>query len=83
MLAVAFVDKQGAWRIGRGLYSISHKRLGVPLNPIYWENAVRENDELTMSMIIPEHVSEASSCPWTSCGASLEATSHSEDGISW
>ena len=71
MIGVIFNDKQGKSRAETGQYLIMNARGGRLLREISWQHAIKQDDHLSMSMILNELDAKDGICPFPSCKASL------------
>lgn len=67
LVTVVFTNRQGLNRVNRGLYFITHTRIGQRLKPEFWSKAIEPNDELSMTMILDDVEGEEGICPWPLC----------------
>ncbi|KAH8772220.1 ankyrin repeat-containing domain protein [Hyaloscypha sp. PMI_1271] len=71
MIGMIFNDKQGKSRVETGQYLIMNARGGRLLREISWQHAIKQDDHLSMSMILNELDAKDGICPFPSCKASL------------
>ncbi|KAL9615787.1 MAG: hypothetical protein Q9160_009261 [Pyrenula sp. 1 TL-2023] len=69
LVTVVFTNRQGLNRVNRGLYFITHARIGQRIKPEFWSKAIEPNDELSMTMILDDVEGEEGICPWPLCHA--------------
>ncbi|RYP69646.1 hypothetical protein DL771_006010 [Monosporascus sp. 5C6A] len=72
LLRVIFLDKPGKSRVDMGKYLIMNARGGRLLGEDSWQHAVKQDDHLSMSILLDELAARAGSCPFPSCQASTE-----------
>jgi hypothetical protein len=71
MISVIFNDKKGKSRVETGQYLIMNARGGRLLRETSWQHAIKQDDHLSMSMILNELDAKDGVCPFPSCKASL------------
>ncbi|RYP45980.1 hypothetical protein DL768_007762 [Monosporascus sp. mg162] len=72
LLRVIFLDKPGKSRVDRGKYLIMNARGGRLLVEDSWQHAVKQDDHLSMSIVLDELAARPGSCPFPTCRASTE-----------
>ncbi|RYP79869.1 hypothetical protein DL770_006474 [Monosporascus sp. CRB-9-2] len=72
LLRVIFLDKPGKSRVDMGKYLIMNARGGRLLVEGSWQHAVKQDDHLSMSIVLDELAARAGSCPFPTCRASTE-----------
>jgi len=72
LLGVIFFDKPGQRRVELGQYLIAHVRGGQVIREMAWKDSVKQDDHLSMAMILPELNPTEGYCPFPSCGASIQ-----------
>lgn len=73
LLSVRFTDKPGKRRVDMGKYVIMHARGGRLLKAESWEHAVKQDDHLTMSIVLDDRAALAKgNCPFPTCQASIQ-----------
>ncbi|KFY10924.1 hypothetical protein V492_04776 [Pseudogymnoascus sp. VKM F-4246] len=73
LMGLVFKKKQGKFRVDAGQYLIMNARGGRLLQKASWKHAVRQDDHLSMSMILSEITASDGFCPFPTCRASLSA----------
>lgn len=72
LLRVIFLDKPGKARVDMGKYLIMNARGGRLLAEGSWQHAVKQDDHLSMSIVLDELAARAGSCPFPTCQATTE-----------
>ncbi|RYP12305.1 hypothetical protein DL765_007416 [Monosporascus sp. GIB2] len=72
LLKVIFLDKPGKSRVDMGKYLIMNARGGRLLGEGSWQHAVKQDDHLSMAIVLDELAARAGSCPFPTCQASTE-----------
>jgi hypothetical protein len=72
LLGVIFLDKPGKSRVDMGKYLIMNSRGGRLLDKGSWQHAVKQDDQLFMSMVLDELAVGAGHCPFPTCQASTD-----------
>lgn len=72
LLRVIFLDKPGKARVDMGKYLIMNARGGRLLAKGSWQHAVKQDDHLSMSIVLDELAARAGSCPFPTCQATTE-----------
>jgi hypothetical protein len=73
LLRVILLDKPGKSRVDMGKYLIMNARGGRLLEGGSWQHAVKQDDHLSMSIVLDELAARAGSCPFPTCQASTES----------
>ncbi|KAL6697260.1 hypothetical protein J3F84DRAFT_347011 [Trichoderma pleuroticola] len=73
LLGVIFLDKPGKGRVDMGKYLIMNARGGRILAEDSWQHAVKQDDHLSMSIVVDDYIISAGICPFPSCYASIES----------
>jgi hypothetical protein len=74
LLGIIFFGKPGERRVEQGLYLIAHAQGGRIIRESAWKHSIKQDDHLSMAMILPELTAKQDFCPFPSCGASTEGT---------
>ena len=72
LLRVIFLDKPGQSRVEMGKFMIMNARGGRLLGKDSWQYAVRQDDHLSMSIVLDELTARAKTCPFPTCQSSTE-----------
>ncbi|KAK4069561.1 uncharacterized protein Triagg1_6985 [Trichoderma aggressivum f. europaeum] len=80
LLRVIFLDKPGKFRVDMGKYLIMNARGGRILAEASWQHAVRQDDHLSMSIVLDELSARSGRCPFPSCHASTESVEAENGG---
>ena len=80
LLRVVFTNKQGRSRVEMGQFLIMFAKGGWLLRETSWSDSVRENDHLSMSMVLKDLNAREGYCPYPTCQASLEGISIDNSG---
>ncbi|KAI1743574.1 hypothetical protein F4680DRAFT_408602 [Xylaria scruposa] len=72
LLGVIFLDKPGKSRVDMGKYLIMNVQGGRLLGENSWQHAVKQDDHLTMSIILDEFSAKAGTCQFPACRASIK-----------
>jgi len=80
LLAVIFIDKPGKTRVDTGRYLIMNARGGRLLAEGSWQHAVKQDDHLSMSIVLDDLAATDGTCPFPACKASVEAAKVTNGG---
>ncbi|KAL8914321.1 MAG: hypothetical protein Q9171_001041 [Xanthocarpia ochracea] len=72
LLRLIFLDKPGQSRVEMGKFMIMYARGGRLLEKNSWQYAVRQDDHLSMSIVLDELLASAKKCPFPTCQSSTE-----------
>ncbi|KAI0546234.1 hypothetical protein F4679DRAFT_598790 [Xylaria curta] len=72
LLGVIFLDKPGKSRVDMGKYLIMNVQGGRLLGEHSWQHAVKQDDHLTMLIILDEFSAKAGTCQFPACRASIK-----------
>jgi hypothetical protein len=72
MLRLLFATRQGKARVEMGHFLIMSSKGGRLLREASWSDSVRQNDHLSMSMVLDNLDAIEGYCPFPSCKASLD-----------
>lgn len=82
LLAVVFANgRVGASRIQQGRFIITSATTGRLLSPLTWEEAVKAGMHLHQAIVIDEKPNLAESCPYPSCGGTLDLKRGPDEGF--
>ncbi|KAH0524009.1 hypothetical protein TsFJ059_008933 [Trichoderma semiorbis] len=73
LLRVVFLDKPGKFRVDMGKYLVMNARGGRILSEGSWQHSVKQDDHLSMSIVLDELAARAGRCPFPSCHASTQS----------
>jgi len=71
LLGVVFSNKPGKSRVEMDQYLIMNARGGRQLTEALWQHAVKQDDHLSMSIILDNLLAKDGHCPFPSCQASI------------
>ncbi|KAL8855919.1 MAG: hypothetical protein Q9178_007433 [Gyalolechia marmorata] len=72
LLRVIFLNKPGQSDVEMGKFMIMNARGGRLLEKNSWQYAVRQDDHLSMSIVLDNLIAKAKKCPFPSCESSIE-----------
>jgi hypothetical protein len=71
LLSVIFDNKPGKYRVETGQFLIMNARGGRVLREASWQHAVKQDDHLSMSIVLEDLEAHDGYCPFPSCKASV------------
>lgn len=81
LVRLVFKGKPGASRVEMERYLIMNTRGGRMLDESSWRHAVREDDHLSMSIVIGEVLTRPTICPFPACEALIEGVKLERGGF--
>jgi CheY-like chemotaxis protein len=72
LLGVIFINRPGKTRVEMGQYLIMNAKGGRLLREASWNHAIKQDDHLSMSIVLDDLEARDGRCPFPSCQASTE-----------